>query len=217
MAALLVSAAFAMPAMAQDATPDGSDHIQQLNAAEAQVEQQLDDEHSPGARHGLTGQDYGNQPGGAGLNDYSEAATSDQEAANTDASTADAGSNPDLEAAAQAHNDIALPAAQAEALGGNTVDGSLTGGLTGEELQATSGKDVTGANGQMIGTILTVDQSKQMAELQMRNGDAVAIPGALLTMENGKVMAPTVSRLDVMAMAKTQAGSSQFAYQPVNR
>jgi len=57
-----------------------------------------------------------------------------------------------------------------------------------------------------LGYILAVDQEAKLAELQTPAGIAVTVPVALLVPQGDRVMAPTMTRADVMAMAKTQTG-----------
>ena len=68
------------------------------------------------------------------------------------------------------------------------------------------GRTVSGSHGQRLGYILAVDQDTRMIELQTPRGIAVAMPAALLVEKRGHVIAPTTSRADIMAMAKTQTG-----------
>jgi hypothetical protein len=68
------------------------------------------------------------------------------------------------------------------------------------------GRLVSGSHGERLGYILAVDQDTRMIELQTPRGIAVAMPAVLLVEKHGRVIAPTTSRADVMAMAKTQTG-----------
>ena len=68
------------------------------------------------------------------------------------------------------------------------------------------GRQVWGSHGEKLGYILAVDQDTQMIELQTARGIAVAMPATQLIEKHGRVIAPTTSRADVMAMAKTQTG-----------
>jgi hypothetical protein len=45
-----------------------------------------------------------------------------------------------------------------------------------------------------------------MAEIQTRSGIGVAIPTMLLSDKGNHIVAPTTSRMDMTAMAKTQTG-----------
>ena len=74
------------------------------------------------------------------------------------------------------------------------------------ELSRLEGRPVSGSHGERLGYILAVDQDAQMIELQTAGGIAVAMPASLLVYNHGRVTAPTTSRADVMAMAKTQTG-----------
>jgi hypothetical protein len=68
------------------------------------------------------------------------------------------------------------------------------------------GRSVLGAHGQTLGYILAVNLKSHQVELQTPKGIAVAMPASLLMEKHGRLMAPTTSRSDVMAMAKTQTG-----------
>ena len=74
------------------------------------------------------------------------------------------------------------------------------------QLTRLEGRHVSGAHGERLGYILAVDQDSRMIELQTPKGIAVAMPATLLIENHGRVIAPTTSRGDVMAMAKTQTG-----------
>jgi hypothetical protein len=74
------------------------------------------------------------------------------------------------------------------------------------ELTRLEGRPVSGPHGERLGYVLAVDQDTQMIELQTARGIAVAMPASLLIERHGRVIAPTTSRADVMAMAKTQTG-----------
>ena len=73
-------------------------------------------------------------------------------------------------------------------------------------LAGLEGKTVFGVHGERLGVILTTDHHSRMAELQTPGGVAIAMPAALLVDQGRRVTAPTTSRADVMAMAKTQTG-----------
>jgi hypothetical protein len=68
------------------------------------------------------------------------------------------------------------------------------------------GKPVVGARGAYLGYILAVDHGSKMAELQTPGGVGVAMPVSLITDKGSRLLAPTMSKADVMAMAKTQTG-----------
>ena len=68
------------------------------------------------------------------------------------------------------------------------------------------GKSVFGSHGERLGYILAIDHHARMVELQTPGGVAIAMPAALFVDKGGRVAAPTTSRADVMAMAKTQTG-----------
>ena len=68
------------------------------------------------------------------------------------------------------------------------------------------GKTVYGAHGARLGSILAVNLKSRMAELQAPSGIAVAMPASWLVDKGQRVVAPSISPLDVMAMAKSQTG-----------
>jgi hypothetical protein len=74
------------------------------------------------------------------------------------------------------------------------------------QLDRLEGRPVSGSHGQRLGYILAVDQDTSMIELQTATGIAVAMPASLLVEKHGRVIAPTTSRADITAMAKTQTG-----------
>jgi len=74
------------------------------------------------------------------------------------------------------------------------------------QLSGMEGRTVWTSHGERLGFILTVDQSKNLAELQTPKGIAVAMPASLMMEKHGRLTAFTTSRADVMAMAKSQTG-----------
>jgi hypothetical protein len=73
------------------------------------------------------------------------------------------------------------------------------------------GQSVMGANGEHLGSVIAVDHEMELAQLHMHDmGKSITMPIELLSVENGRVMAPTVSRSDVVAMTQTQSGD--FGY-----
>ena len=73
-------------------------------------------------------------------------------------------------------------------------------------LRRLEGKTVYGAHGARLGSILTVNLNDRLADVQLPGGIAVAMPASLLMDKGTRVTAPTISPLDMMAMAKTQTG-----------
>ena len=68
-------------------------------------------------------------------------------------------------------------------------------------------KPVFGAGGQPLGTVIAFDEGTQQAELQLSTGVAISMPAALIMQgQNARLMAPTVSHNDTVAMARTQTG-----------
>ncbi len=70
------------------------------------------------------------------------------------------------------------------------------------------GKAVIGQNGEMLGTILTVDEGAQLAEVQLPTDVAVAVEARLLVDEPNRVVAPTLSQADMLEMAGAQTGTT---------
>ncbi len=55
--------------------------------------------------------------------------------------------------------------------------------------------------------MIAFDENAQLAELQLSTGVAISMPATLIMQgTNGRLMAPTVSHNDTLAMAKTQTG-----------
>jgi hypothetical protein len=77
---------------------------------------------------------------------------------------------------------------------------------TNAELTRMEGKTVFGAHGARLGSILAVNHAGRLAQVQTPGGIAVAMPVGLLTDKGNRIVAPTISPLDMMAMAKTQTG-----------
>ena len=67
-----------------------------------------------------------------------------------------------------------------------------------------SGKEVYGKNREYLGYVLTVDEDNRLAELQTPTGAAVAVSTGILVDRGDRVMAPTLSRGDVLAMLGPQ-------------
>jgi hypothetical protein len=77
---------------------------------------------------------------------------------------------------------------------------------TNAELTRMEGKTLFGAHGARLGSIITVNHADRLAEVQTPGGIAVAMPVGLLMDKGNRVVSPTISPLDMMAMAKTQTG-----------
>lgn len=73
-------------------------------------------------------------------------------------------------------------------------------------LRSMTGKVVYGENGEALGYILAVDERARLASLQLPTGIAVTIETDMLMNEANRVIAPTLSRADVMEMAQAQTG-----------
>jgi len=68
-------------------------------------------------------------------------------------------------------------------------------------------KPVFGVHGEALGSVIAFDENTQLAELQLSTGVAVSMPATLIVQgTNGRLMAPTVSHNDTLAMARTQTG-----------
>ena len=80
--------------------------------------------------------------------------------------------------------------------------------ITVDMLRDMEGKTVIGENGEMLGTILTVDEGPQLVEVQLPTGVAVAVEARLLVDEPNRVIAPTLSRADMLEMARAQTGTA---------
>ena len=78
--------------------------------------------------------------------------------------------------------------------------------LTDAQLTALEGKTVRGAHGARLGYILAVDHNSRVAEIQTPGGIGVAVPTMLLADKGNHIAAPTMSRTDMTAMAKSQTG-----------
>ena len=74
------------------------------------------------------------------------------------------------------------------------------------QLTRLEGRVVSGSHGERLGYILAVDLDTRMIELQTPKGIAVAMPASRLVEKHGRVIAPTTSRAEIMAMAKAQTG-----------
>ena len=74
------------------------------------------------------------------------------------------------------------------------------------ELTRMEGRQVWGSHGESLGNVLAVDEGSKLIELQTSKGIAVAMPASLLVEKHGRMVAPTTSQADVMAMSKTQTG-----------
>jgi hypothetical protein len=70
-----------------------------------------------------------------------------------------------------------------------------------DALRDMSGKTVYGENGEELGFISTVDTASRLVELQLPNGRTVAVDAGLLINERDRVIAPTLSMAEVMALA----------------
>ena len=78
--------------------------------------------------------------------------------------------------------------------------------FTNTKFAAMEGKIVIGAHGARLGRVLAVDHTNRLVQVQTPGGIAVSMSADLLSNKGRIVSAPTTSKLDVMAMAKTQTG-----------
>ena len=73
-------------------------------------------------------------------------------------------------------------------------------------LRSMTGKVVYGENGEQLGHIRSVDERAGLASLQLPSGALVTLETDLLMNETNRVIAPTLSRADIMEMAEIQNG-----------
>jgi len=78
--------------------------------------------------------------------------------------------------------------------------------MTAAQMTALEGKRVIGAHGARLGYILAVDHDSHMAEIQTPSGIGVGVSTMLLADKGNHIIAPTMSKTDMTAMAKTQTG-----------
>lgn len=79
------------------------------------------------------------------------------------------------------------------------------------QFELLEGETVLGAKGQKLATIIAVDHDAALAQFHMYDmGKSVAVPTALLGLDNGRVMASTMSRADLVAMTRTQSQGRQY-------
>jgi hypothetical protein len=77
---------------------------------------------------------------------------------------------------------------------------------TASDLAKMEGRMLFGSHGERLGSILAVDRSTRMIDVQTSGGVAVSMPASLIMDKGGRLIAPTTSRADMMAMAKSQTG-----------
>jgi hypothetical protein len=82
------------------------------------------------------------------------------------------------------------------------------------ELRAMDGKDVYGLNREYLGFILEVSLGENLAEVQLLTGVAVAVTGERLVDLGDRVIAPTISFGDILAMAREQNNGELVAAGP---
>lgn len=92
-----------------------------------------------------------------------------------------------------------------------TLDGAVAGTIGPAELMGLEGKSVVGAEGESLGMIASIDVGAEEVELRTPEGLIVKLPSALLGMRGDQVVAPTMSPLDVIAMAETQGTDRELA------
>ena len=76
----------------------------------------------------------------------------------------------------------------------------------GDNLEYMEGRSVFGAHGQQLGYVLAVDNDANQIELQTATGIGITVSASLIGQSNGRLVAPTMSQADVMAMVKEQSG-----------
>jgi len=74
------------------------------------------------------------------------------------------------------------------------------------DLRFMEGRMVFGDRGQRLGYVLAVDERMNQVELQTMGGLGIAMSANLIVQRDGRLMAPTISRVDVMSMARAQTG-----------
>jgi len=100
-----------------------------------------------------------------------------------------------------------------------TMPNSVAGNVNPPALNVAEGKSVTGANGEVLGTISSAEPEVSTAQLTTESGETVILPQNLLSIDaNGQISAKTTSKEDVMAMAATQsAGDAAIARDSISR
>jgi hypothetical protein len=78
--------------------------------------------------------------------------------------------------------------------------------MTDAQLTALEGKPVVGAHGARLGYILAVDHKAHTAEIQTPSGIGVGVSTMLLADKGNHIIAPSMSKADMTAMAKSQTG-----------
>jgi len=68
------------------------------------------------------------------------------------------------------------------------------------------GKPVFGSNGERLGYVLAVNEKAHLIDMQLPSGIAVSTPASLVTDKGSRVIAPTMTKADTVAMAKSQTG-----------
>jgi hypothetical protein len=87
------------------------------------------------------------------------------------------------------------------ALYGPTRYGLYPTRISAAVLRDMMGKSLYGENGEHLGMIASVDARSRLVELQLLDGRSVAIHAGLLINEMDRVIAPTLSLAEVMALA----------------
>jgi hypothetical protein len=70
-----------------------------------------------------------------------------------------------------------------------------------DTLRDMGGKTVYGENGEQLGFISGIDETARVVELQLPDGRVVDVDAGLLVNEPDRVVAPTLSMAEVMALA----------------
>ena len=92
-----------------------------------------------------------------------------------------------------------------------TLNGAIAGTLAPVDLMKIEGMSVSGADGEALGMVSSIDIGAQEVELRNADGITVTLPSALLGTDGHAIVAPTTSHADVMAMMRTQAAGSEMA------
>jgi hypothetical protein len=91
------------------------------------------------------------------------------------------------------------------------IEGLIGGTIGPAELPSITGMPVTGADGETLGMVASVDVAAEEVELRTPDGLTVTMPSVLFGREGEAVIAPTTSQEDIAAMAKTQAMRQDLA------
>jgi hypothetical protein len=89
---------------------------------------------------------------------------------------------------------------------GYYVGRPLVENLSIDMLRDMDGKTVYGANGENLGSILAVNETAGLVDVQLPTGVAVTLEATRLVNEPDRVVAPMLSQADMLALAQQQTG-----------